>query len=381
MRILLGCPYDLTYLGGVTNHVFDVAQQFVDFGHEVIVAGPCGAGDIERVGVHRLGGSIRFRMPGDAARVNLNPWIHRDVSRLLAHREFDVLHLHEPFLGYIGASFLRYADGLKVGTFHTWRKGVHWPYRVFNPIVRNWDRMLHGRIAVSDSAAETANRYVPGDYRVIPNGIYYDDFAQPMTPPEHLRDNRPTLLFVGRLEPRKGVPVLLEAFRNLKQEVRDARLIIAGEGRMKQEWMALADAMGLTDVLFEGYVPREELPAYYHRADVFCSPSIENESFGITLLEAMAAGCPVIATRDNGSSTLGEHGGAGLIVEPGDAAGLSDAIEMLLSDRNLRGRMSDAARERARQFEWSVVAASILEYYAELSPAIETSRVPARAVT
>jgi phosphatidyl-myo-inositol alpha-mannosyltransferase len=148
LRILLGCPYDLTYLGGVTNHIFDLAHQFRLQGHEVTIAGSNGSGNVKRTGVHKLGGSIPFYLPGDAARVNLTPWIHFSVKKLLSRQSFDVFHLHEPFLGYIGPSFMRLGEGLKIGTFHSSRTGLHWPYAVFNPIVRNWNRMLDGRIAV-----------------------------------------------------------------------------------------------------------------------------------------------------------------------------------------------------------------------------------------
>jgi phosphatidylinositol alpha-mannosyltransferase len=369
VRILLASPYDLTHLGGVTSHVFDLAEQFKLLGHQVTVAGPTSNGRIHHAGVHRLGSSFRFPSPGDAARINLNPLIALPVQELLSREDFDVFHLHEPFLGFIGASFLRYGEGLKVGTFHTWRQGTHLPYRVFGSLVRRWNRRLDGRIAVSDSARETVNRYVPDDYTVIPNAIYFDDFAYPEVPPEHLDDDRPTILFVGRLEARKGVPTLLEAFGALKTRISTARLVIVGDGGLKKTWENLAQQMNLKDVLFEGYVDREHLPAYYHRADVFCSPSVANESFGITLLEAMAAGRPVVATANNGSSTLGEHGVTGLVVEPRDAEALAQSLEWLLEDRKLADRLGDAARQRGRLFDWPVVARSILDYYAEKSGA------------
>jgi phosphatidylinositol alpha-mannosyltransferase len=367
LRILLASPYDLTHLGGVTSHVFDLASQFTALGHDVTVAGPTSDGQIQHSGVYRLGGSFRFPTPGDSARVNLNPLVHTRVETLLAEKQFDVFHLHEPFLGFIGSSFLRRGEGLKVGTFHTWRRGTHLPYVAFGPLVRRWNKLLSGRIAVSDSARETVNRYVPADYRVIPNGIYYDDFAYPDTPPEHLDDDRPTIMFAGRLEPRKGVPVLLKAFQVLKKRVKPARLVIVGDGSMRRAWQKLAASMDLDDVLFEGYVAREHLPAYYHRADVYCSPSVNNESFAITLLEAMSARTPVIATSKNGSNTLGEHGVTGLVIEPRDHIALAQAMEYLLEDKDTAERLGNAAQLRAQEFDWNVVARRILDYYEEMA--------------
>lgn len=366
MRILLVNPYDLTYPGGVTSHVFDVAHQFQRMGHEVAVAGPAGEGQLPQNGfTHHLGQTIRFLSPGDSARVNLSPFIHSTVREFLIGRRFDVIHLHEPFVGFIGPSFLRFAEGLKVGTFHTWREGPHLPYIAFWPLVQRWNRLLRGRIAVSEAARKTAMRYIHADFRIIPNGVDFERFACEAPPPAHLADDRPTVLFVGRIEARKGIPYLLQAFRSLKARMPDVRLVIVGEGGLSGEYQRLAASMRLEDVLFEGYVAPECLPGYYQRADVFCSPSTVNESFGITLLEAMAAHAPAVATSINGLNTLGEHGVTGLIAPPKDGAALADAIERLLDDRALAATLADAARERARRFDWSQIACDLLEYYEE----------------
>jgi phosphatidylinositol alpha-mannosyltransferase len=373
LRILLASPYDLTYLGGVTSHIYDLADQFAIEGHDVTVAGPVGSGWIQHGEVVKLGGSFRFPTQSDAARINLNPLVGWKVRDLLRGGDFDVMHLHEPFLGFIGASLMRQGDGVKVGTFHTWNKRTHLPYLVFGPLVRRWNRLLHGRIAVSESARTTVNRYVPDTYHVIPNGIPFEMFARPAPPPEHLRDTKPTILFVGRLEPRKGVQVLLRSFQSLKRKVPDLRLVVVGDGSMRKELTRWAKDHHLEDVLFEGFKPRDLLPAYYHRADVFCAPSIENESFGITLLEGMAAARPVVATEGNGSQTLGEDGRTGRVVAAGDPVALTEALEQLLTDRALAERLGDAARERARDFDWSIVASSIIDYYKQVSLAPEVS--------
>jgi phosphatidylinositol alpha-mannosyltransferase len=369
LRILLASPYDLTYIGGVTSHIYDLAGQFTLEGHEVTVAGPAGGGRVHHGDVVRLGGSFRFPSLSDAARINLNPLVALKVRELLKRESFDVLHLHEPFLGFIGASLMRYSGAVKVGTFHTWNKRTHYPYLVFRPLVRRWNQMLDGRIAVSESARATVNRYVPDTYDIIPNGINYGLFAEPAMPPEHLRDDKPTILFVGRLEARKGVQVLLQSYQALKRRIPALRLVIVGEGGMDRSLRRWVREHGLEDVWFEGYQPREALPGYYQTADVFCAPSIENESFGITLLEAMAAGRPVVATEGNGSQTLGSDGETGLVVQPGDADALADALERLLEDRRLAERLGGAAQLRARDFDWSIVAKSITDYYAEVARA------------
>jgi phosphatidylinositol alpha-mannosyltransferase len=367
VRILLVNPYDLTHPGGVTSHVFDLAHKLHEMGHEVRVAGPAGDGRLPQNGyTSHLGSTFRFPSPGDMARVNLNPLIGGAVREFLDGRGFDVYHLHEPFLGFIGPAFLRHGSGLKVGTFHTWREGPHVPYIAFWPLVTMWNRRLQGHIAVSEAARKTARRYVRGDFEIIPNGVDFDRFACPVPAPPHLDDERPTALFVGRIESRKGIPYLLQAYKTVKQRLPAARLVIVGEGSLRAEYTKLAHEMALEDVSFEGYVSPELLPSYYQRADVFCSPSTVNESFGITLLEAMAARAPAVATSINGSNTLGEHEVTGLIVPPRDPPAMAAAMERLLQDRRLAADLAAAAQERARTFDWGEVARQLLAYYETL---------------
>jgi phosphatidylinositol alpha-mannosyltransferase len=368
VRILLVSPYDLTHPGGVTSHVFDLAHQFNLMDHEVEIAGPAGDGHLPQpTYTHHLGTTSRVLSPGDAAHVNPSPFVLRDIRNFLgSRRPFDVVHLHEPYLPCIGPAFLHMTKGVKVGTFHTWREGPHLPYIAIWPLVLFWNRMLQGRVAVSEAARKTIARYAPAKYRIIPNGVDFMRFAGEMPVPPHLDDERPTVLYVGRIEARKGIPYLLEAFRTVQQQEPDARLVIVGEGGLRTKYMAMADQMGLRDVEFPGYVSPERLPSYYQRADVFVSPSTVNESFGITLLEAMSARAPTIATTINGSNTLGEDGVTGLLVPPKDAEALATSIMRLLDDRPLASQLAAAAQERARLFDWEKVAQRLLGYYEEL---------------
>jgi phosphatidylinositol alpha-mannosyltransferase len=367
LRILLVSPYDLTHPGGVTSHVFDLAHQFERLGHEILVAGPNGNGPLPQNGyTFHVGNSITFLSPGDSARVNLNPLIHSTVKDLLKTRSFDVIHMHEPFLGFIGPSFMRFGSGVKVGTFHTWREGPHIPYIAFWPLVKHWNNWLQGRVVVSEAARNTISRYIKADYRLIPNGVDYNRFACAAPSPAEFSDERPTLLFVGRIEARKGIPYLLQSYKLIKDRVPEARLVIVGEGGLRKEYMALTERMQLRDVHWLGYVSPDCLSGYYQRADVFCSPSTVNESFGITLLEAMASHAPAVATSVNGSNTLGEDGVTGLIVPPKEPRLMAHAVLRLLDNRSLATNLADAAQERARTFDWEEIARQLLGYYEEL---------------
>lgn len=367
MKILLVNPYDLTHPGGVTNHVFDLAEQFRLMGHEAEIVGPAGQGLLPQNSyTHSVGDTMRLITPGDRARINPSPWVYGNVEKFMRNREFDVYHLHEPFLGFIGPAFLKLGRGVKVGTFHTTREGPHLAYLLGWPLVNYWNRRLDGHIAVAESAARTVRRYVRANYRIIPNGVNFDRFADRQPVPHHLTDERPVVLYAGRIESRKGIPHLLKAFQLLKRNVKSARLVIVGEGGLRAMYMKQAKEMELEDVTWEGFVPPDYLPSFYQRADVFVSPSTVNESFGITLLEAMSAGAPAVATSVNGTTTLGEDGVTGLIVPPKDEPAMAAAIQRLLEDRPLATRLAAAAQERARRFDWANVANDLLDYYAEL---------------
>jgi phosphatidylinositol alpha-mannosyltransferase len=351
----------------VTTHVSDLAHHFRLRGHEVEIAGPAGQGLLPQDGfTHSLGSTMKFLSPGDSARVNLNPFVGKTVREFLEGRDFDVFHMHEPFLGFIGPAFMRHGHGINVGTFHTTRVGPHLPYILGWPLIQMWNRQMHGHIAVAESAMHTARRYVKGDFRIIPNGVTFDRFAMRTPLPPHLLDERPVVLFVGRIEARKGIPYLLQAFQIVKSHLPSVRLVLVGEGGLRTEYMKMTQEMGLQDVTWEGYVSPDYLPAYYQRADVFAMPSTVNESFGITLLEAMAARAPAVATSVNGTTTLGEDGVTGLIVPPKDPAAMAAAIEHMLDDRVMARRLAEAAQERAREFDWENVSRRLLDYYEEL---------------
>jgi phosphatidylinositol alpha-mannosyltransferase len=366
LKILVVSPYDLSIAGGVTSHVNQVVKQFRRMGHEALLLGPAsGALKPDRFTL-RMGGTIRFFSPGDAASVNLNPFIVRRVREFLAEREFDVFHLHEPFVPFLGPAFLKLGKGVKVGTYHAWRIGPHWPYILALPLVRFWNTRLDGRVAVSEWSRQTVSRYVPGDYQIIPNGIEFSRFATPGPQPQKFRDSDPTILYVGRLEPRKGVEYLIRAFSRIKAELPRARLVIVGEGGLRPRCEKLVRKLKLEDVHFEGYVPGPLLPGFFQRADLVCVPSTGNESFGIVVLEAMAAGTPVVASRIDGFRTLVEDRRTGVFATPRDPESFAEAALDVLGSGEFRQELIENAQEKAQRFDWENVAGQLLDYYEAL---------------
>lgn len=332
-------------------------------GHEALLLGPSSRPLKPDRYTITLGNTIRFFSPGDAARINLNPLITGRVRQFLSERDFDVFHLHEPFVPFLGPSFLKLGRGVKVGTFHAWRIGPHWPYILGLPLVRLWNRRLDGRVAVSEWAKQTISRYMPGQYEIVPNGIDFARFATPSPQPQAFRDSHPTILYVGRLEPRKGVEYLIRAFALIKADLPKARLVIVGDGGLRERCQHLVRRLKVDEVFFEGHVPAPQLPGYFQRADVVCVPSTGNESFGIVLLEAMSAGTPVVASRINGFRTLVEDGKTGVFAGPRDPNSVAEAVLEVLASPERRRELIENGQEKARRYDWFNVAGDLLSYY------------------
>jgi phosphatidylinositol alpha-mannosyltransferase len=230
-------------------------------------------------------------------------------------------------------------------------------------------RRLDGKIAVSPAAANLISPHFPGYYNIIPNGVDIERFAGPAAPLPQLDDGMVNILFVGRLEKRKGLRYLLRAFARVKAQRPRTRLVVVGayderQKRTYERWLA---ENNLRDVILTGYVPLDDLPRYHHACQIFCAPNTGNESQGIILLEAMAAGCPVVASNIEGFAAVVTHGVEGLLSRPKDESALADSLLTLVDNADMRRAMSEAGRERAQHFSWDRVSQRVLSYYERLA--------------
>ena len=387
MKIALVSPYDYPYPGGVTEHVRNLAEQLGARGHEVHVIAPSSAdagGAQARPYVHRVGRVVPIPTNGSVARITLPLRGYLQVKRLLAYQAFDIVHLHEPMMPALPLTVLRHSQAVNVGTFHAFGR-TNIGYFYAKPVLQPFFRKLHGRIAVSGPAREFVAQHFPGDYRVIPNGIDYARFATPLPPIPAFEDDRLDVLFVGRLEKRKGLRYLLRAWPLIRREFPKARLlVVGGGGRRLESYRRYAAGQGWPEVVFAGHVSPEDLVRYYQTSDVFCAPSTGQESFGIVLLEAMAAGRPIVASRIPGYAEVLGHGGEGLLVPPKDHEALAMGLAHLLADVELRRELGARGREKAAAYDWSKVAERVLAFYdqtidAHMEPA-EARRVRFRRV-
>ena len=369
MKIGLVSPYDYSFPGGVVNHIAYLAHHFIQWGHEVKIIAPCpkkGAHYFEEE-IVSIGKPFPVPHAGSIARIPVSPWLPVQVGGILADENFDILHLHEPFAPMLCLSALLKSDCINIGTFHAChnKPRLYWLGR---PIFRRWLPRLHGKIAVSRPALEYVSRHLPDEYRIIPNGIDTEHFCLTGPRREEFIDGKVNLLFVGRLERRKGLGHLLNACAIVKKNFSDFRLIVVGPGLvLRYRYEKLIEDMGLnSNIVFTGFVPSDELPSYYRTADIFCAPATGGESFGIVLLEAMACGKPVIATDIQGYASVVADGEEGLLVPPQDEESLAQALLTLLNDERLRRQMGAKGRVKAERYSWANVARQVMDYYNEL---------------
>lgn len=365
MKIALVSPYDWAVPGGVNNHIAHLAEQFVALGHEPHIVAPSSkrvSGDI--CPLTSIGRPIPLRVSGSVARISLSLRTAGFVRRVLERGEFDIVHVHEPFMPQLPIQFLRYSTAVNVGTWHAARdKNLIYLYG--RRLIKRWVRKLDGKIAVSAAAVKHVEKYFPGYYNVIPNGVDVEHFARDAASLPEFSDGKRNVLFVGRPEKRKGLRYLVRAFVGVQRAVPDSRLIVVGAGKFDRYEAAVRRA-GLRDVVFRSYVPFDELPRYHHTAHVFCAPATGFESQGIVLLEAMAAGMPIVASNIEGYAGVLTHGVEGLLTRPEDAQALADALIDLLRDPARCAEMALRGRDRAKHYSWDRIGQQVLSYYERL---------------
>lgn len=353
--------------GGVAEHVYHTARELERLGHTVtVVTATFSRFDDDRgLRVVRVGRDVTIPSNGAFVNMTVGVGLGRELAEVEAREGFDLVHIHSPMDPLLPVLAVKHLTAPKIGTFHTYSEPppfLLWLWGRFAPLA---DR-LDGRIAVSQSARAYAQRVFGGEYEVIPNGVDTERFTPELPALAEFGDGRPTVLFVGRMDPRKGLKYLLKALPRLVARVPQARLVVVGNGLLRRYYQSYLPAALRDRVHYVGFVPGEVLPRYYRTADVFCAPSTSGESFGIVLLEAMASGTAVVASDITGYNSVIANGVEGLLVPPRDPDALADALAALLLDKKRRTQMGVAGREKAESFAWSVVTRAIEDYYYEV---------------
>jgi phosphatidylinositol alpha-mannosyltransferase len=362
MKIGLVSPYVYPLPGGVTQHVRYLYENLRLRGHDVrILTSSHGLQRASEGDVIRLGKGFSVPANGSVGTVTLSFRYISQVREVLERERFDVLHFHEPFVPFLSLVLLRESQSVNVATFHAYG-GWSPAYEFGSRALRGYPERLHGRIAVSAAARHFIDRYFPGDYKVIPNGVDMDRF-QRAVPIARWQDGTRNILFVGRFEPRKGVLDLLKAYRMLRKTGCECRLLLVGGGPQEREARRYVATRRLRGVEFLGRVSDDEKAQLFRTADVYVSPATGRESFGIVLLEAMAAGAPIVASDIHGYKGVVRRGQEALLVPPRSPKLIAASVGRLLREPEFALAMSEAGPLRAEEFSWPRVTAKVDDYY------------------
>lgn len=364
LKIGIVCPYSFDAPGGVQVHIRDLAEVFIQQGHQVDVLAPADE-DLELPQyMTSAGGSVPLRYNGSVARLSFGPVTATRVRRWLAGGDFDIIHIHEPVTPSIGMLALWQHQGPIVATFHTSlvrSRALQIAYPMVRPILEK----VAGRIAVSEDARRTLIEHLGGDAVVIPNGVELQTFREASPDPRWTgTDQAPTIAFLGRLdEPRKGLSVLTGAVPTILERYPQARFLVAGGGDDGRDQMISELGPLAKQVEFLGRISDEDKAALLSSVDLYVAPQTGGESFGIVLVEAMSAGTCVVSSDLGAFRRVLDEGKAGALFKLGDSADLAATILRLLGDRAERTQLVEYAKTWVDQYDWSVVSKGIMAVY------------------
>lgn len=378
MRVGLVSPYSFDVPGGVQFHIRDLAEHLIAHGHRASVLAPADEGTVLPDYVVPAGRAVPIRYNGSVARLSFGPLVAARVSRWISEGDFDLLHIHEPVTPSVSVLALWVSTQPVVATFHTSNLRSRAMQAAY-PLLRPSLEKISGRIAVSEDARRTVTTHLGGDAVVIPNGVDTGFFERAERRAGWTgTSDRPTIGFLGRVdEPRKGLPVVAEAMTEVLREIPGARLLVVGPGsaqatlaRYPEEVRAAIELLGpLSD---------EDKAAFLASVDLYVAPHTGGESFGIVLVEAMAAGAPVLASDLPAFVRVLGPGQAGATFRSEQTDDLARQVLALLADEGRRAELSARGRRRARDFDWAVVAAEILAVYETVLDARHLRGLPAR---
>ncbi len=367
MRVGLVCPYSWDTPGGVAVHVNDLRNALIRLGHEAVVLAPADDDDAIPDFVTSAGKPISVASNGSVAKINFGPGATAKARRWVKDNDLDILHVHEPAGPTLSILSIWVSEGPIVATWHASLESSRRELNAMAPMVRSAMEKIRGRIAVSEYARRSLVEYTGGDAVLIPNGVDCSQYAGDEPLPGRARGSS-TLMFLGRIdEPRKGLPILLAALPAVAAAVPEVSLLVAGPGDVDAVRAGLDPAIA-ERVEFLGMVSEADKARALHTADVYVAPNTGGESFGIILLEAMAAGAPVVASDIEAFQRVLDEGRAGVHFRNEDSADLARVLVDLLGDHQRRADLQSAGYRRSAEFDWATVARRVVAVYESITP-------------
>jgi phosphatidylinositol alpha-mannosyltransferase len=368
MKIGIVTEYYYPLLGGITEHVHHFALELKKLGHEpVIITSNAGTDPFaEKIDIEiiRIGKSLPIYSNGSIARMAFTTSLGRKIKEMLRREKFDIIHIQSPFVPSLPLATQHFANTTTVGTFHTHFDSSFF-LRAFKSKFQRYFDSLHGKIAVSDLCIDSMRRYFTGgDFRIIPNGVDTEKFRGDCEKISKFDDGKLNIFFLSRLEPRNGLDYLIKAFDRVRKDRNDCRLIIGGDGPLKTYYRSIVSPSSKDDIHFLGRIDGTR-PNYYATSDIFCFPTTK-ASFGITILEAMSAGKPVVAFSMPAYEKILQSGKEGLLCGEPTVDNLANALNNLLDSRETREEIGKNARVKAEEYSWSKITKRIVDYYEEI---------------
>jgi phosphatidylinositol alpha-mannosyltransferase len=358
LRIALVTEYYYPHLGGICEHVHFFAREARRLGHHVDIITSNMPGATPEAHVIRIGRSQTVYANGSQGRVTLGLSLRKNLRRLLSRGDYDVVHIHSPLSPSLPLLAIDEASSPVVGTFHTYFERSRL-YGLSRRLLQRKLESMSAVIAVSHSTTVALNRYFEANWTIIPNGIDLDLFHADSPPPPGISRDVPTILFLGRFDPRNGLATLIEAFKKVRGRRREAKLVVVGDGPLRQRYYKAA--AGDPDINFVGAVLSSR-PSYYAHSSMYACPTTK-ASFGITLLESMACETPIVCSDILGFQDVVKHEREALMFPSGDRDALADALVRLLDDETLRARLGKTGRQMAQQYGWPTVTEAVLDVY------------------
>lgn len=379
LKILFVSDIFYPHPGGISEHIDSLARYLRKRGHltYILTANFSSGVDYKDPDyIIRVGKAFKIPINKSIGSITLSPKLNKLVKEIVQKNNYDIIHIHGPIAPVLPMLAIKYSKSINVATFHSAHDEVLL-YRIFKGYLENYFKKLHGRIAVSEVAKRSISRYFDGEYRIIPNGVDIHRFNPNNEKIDWLiNDNSKKILFVGRIEPRKGLKYLILAFNEVVKFISDVKLIVVGDGPFKILYEQYINKNIEDKVIFVGKVGYDELPKFYVSCDVFVSPATEKESFGIVLLEAMASKIPVIASDIEGYRQIIEDEVNGFLFESENYKNLADKIIMVLKNKNFVNKVvENAYKIVVEKYSWESVSKQIENYYYELiSKSINNSK-------
>lgn len=367
MKIGLVCPYNVAKGGGVQELIFAMQTELLERGHDAYVITPTPRDYDVESGKHKniifVGSATDFNSPLHTT-IQVSASLNDDIENMLEEHKFDILHFHEPWVPVLSRQILTRSNAINVATFHAKLPETlmsRTVAKVVTPYTKPLLRYIHEFTAVSDAAAEYVCSLTDQPVAIIPNGIDTSGYKVPARRSDKRKHK--TIFFVGRLENRKGVKHLIQAFHLLQEKDPNVSLIIAGDGPEREKLEMLVDDLGVKNITFAGYISDKDKKKYMRTVDLFCAPALYGESFGIVLLEAMASGLVTVAGNNPGYSSVMQGLGGLSLVDPKDSAEFAHRMHLMLHETELRHLWREWAKEEIVQYSYPNVVSQYEEIY------------------